>query len=137
MVEKNNFSFSSQKRKFFRDKVNFLLNERKIKRTEICQALDIYASRLSKMLRTDAIVKDEYIDILINDYGIENPFDCFCGNEQTDSFTKKEKTEKQKDEKPSDSDVTSLVNRIIALQSRNEKYEDKFHKIMKIMVDEV
>ena len=71
---KNN-SFSFAKHKWFVENINLTIKRKDMAYRDIAAAFEIFPSRLSKMMHdSNSPIQDKYIDILINKYGISNPF---------------------------------------------------------------
>ena len=86
----NSVSFSSAKRNWFIGKINFLNKENKISKTEICGSLNIFTSRLSKIINNSGCpVHDSLIDKLIEKYKFENPISG-CKPKQNFSTAKRD-----------------------------------------------
>ena len=74
MLSSVSFSFSSAKRGWFLDKINFLYKEKGVSKTEISNSLNIFKSRLSKIINDkNSIVQDSLVDSLISTYAFQNP----------------------------------------------------------------
>lgn len=74
MLSSVGFSFSSAKRGWFLDRINFLTKEKGVSKTEISNSLNIFKSRLSKIINDkNSIVQDSLVDSLISTYAFQNP----------------------------------------------------------------
>ena len=74
MLSSVGFNFSSAKRGWFLDKINFLYKEKGVSKTEISGSLNIFKSRLSKIINDkNSIVQDSLVDSLISIYKFQNP----------------------------------------------------------------
>jgi len=86
MLNSVGFNFSSAKRGWFLDKINFLYKEKGVSKTEISSSLNIFKSRLSKIINDkNSIVQDTLVDSLISIYKFQNPIN---DNKAHQSFSK-------------------------------------------------
>lgn len=75
-IYKYGSSFTSAKRTWFLEKLDFLKRKKQLSQTDISKALGIFPSRLSVIVNDrNSIINDNLIDILIEKYDLENPFD--------------------------------------------------------------